>query len=441
MTLNDKIEFVILLFMNPKKGYNMLDQEFLKELNILYVEDDPEVRATLQSTMQKIFKNLYVACDGQEALETYQKLKTQNIRIHAVISDINMPTLNGLGLLEAIRKENALLPFIFTTAYSEVDYLLKAIKLNANDYILKPIDITELIEKVHTACAFLRQRYTIQKQKKELERYLRAIDNVAIISKTDLEGKITFVNKIFCDVAQYSKEELIGKPHNIVRHPDMPASSFQNLWDTIQAGHTWHGKVKNRAKDGSAYYVNASIIPLFDDANETITEYIGIRFLTTDEEIEKREFKKKVLQNIQQSKKKQLEDLNQIKLLQNKLKSYEHVDLIQEALHGERKKTSKLTGQVKHYEGEIKSIQNKHNSFISNANEKVQKATKIAAQLKGENNHLGSEVENLKEESLRNEEIIRELNLRVSDQSKVIADLRDVIAHREDQIDSLNRRL
>ena len=419
----------------------MIDKTFLKELNIIYVEDDADVRETLTSTLKHLFGNLYVANDGQEALELFHQLCHDKIRIHAFISDINMPNLNGLELLETIRKEHELLPFVFTTAYSEVDYLLKAIKLNANDYILKPIDINELVEKVHTACSFMRQRYVIQKQKKELERYLRAIDNVAIISKTDLKGNITFANKVFCEVSQYTKEELIGKPHSIVRHPDMPSSAFKNLWETIQSGHTWQGKVKNLAKDGSAYYVNVSIIPLYDDANENITEYIGIRFLTTEDEIEKREFKKKVLQNIQQTKKKQINDANQIKLLENKIKSFEHVDLMQEALNSERKKTSKLSGQVRHYESEIKGLQNKHDSFISNANEKIQKATRIASQLKGINMNLSTEVEDLKEEAIRNEALIKELNVRVSDQAKVITDLRDVIEHREDQIDKLRTRV
>ena len=416
----------------------MIDHKFLKELNILYVEDDVEVRTTLETTMRKIFKNLYVACDGQEALTLYAELKSKKIKLNAIVSDINMPNIDGLTLLEMIRNEDELIPFIFTTAYSEVDYLLKAIKLNANDYILKPIDIGQLVEKIEKACSFLRQRYTIQRQKKELERYLKAIDNVAIISKTDLEGNITFANQIFCDVAKYTREELYEKPHNMVRHPDMPSSAFKNLWDTLKSGHSWQGKVKNLAKDGSSYFVNATIIPLYDNANENIIEYMGIRFLTTDEELEKREFKKKVLQNIQDTKKKQKEDSEQIKLLEHKIKGFEHVDLMESVLQGERKKTSKLYGQVKHYEGEIKDIRSKNELLVSSANQKVKKAAKIAIDLKGSNNHLIKKMEVLHKSYEEKEEIIQGLQVKLGEQNKVIDDLRDVIEHRESQISSLH---
>lgn len=418
----------------------MQNQDFLKELNVLYVEDDSEVRRTLKTTMEKLFKNLYVTCDGQEALNLFKDLQEQGIRVNAIVSDINMPNMNGLTLLEHVREENPLMPFIFTTAYSEVDFLLRAIKLNANDYILKPIDISELIDKIFVSCSFLRQRYIIQKQKKELERYLKAIDNVAIISKTDLRGNITFANKIFCEVSGYTKEEVMGQSHNMVRHPEMPSTAFKELWDTIQSGHTWQGKVKNRTKDGSTYYVNATIIPLYDDANENINEYMGIRFITTDDEIEKREFKKKVLKNIQHTKKKQIEDSNQIKQLEEKLESFAHVDLIEEALQGERKKTSKLVSQIKHYETEVKSMRVKNENLISSANEKVKKAAQMASELKGVNNNLSSELSSLEADIKEKDAIVKELNKHVIQQEKVILDLRDVIDHREEQLDRLKNK-
>lgn len=416
-----------------------MEQEFLKELNILYVEDDVEVRKTLQATMEKLFKNLYIASDGQEALNLYYDLKDQKIRINAIVSDINMPNMNGLALLEEIRKDSELMPFIFTTAYSEVDFLLKAIKLNANDYILKPIDISELVNKISVSCSFLRQRYIIQKQKKELERYLKAIDNVAIISKTDLSGNITFANEMFCLVSGYTQEELVGQPHSIVRHPEMPSDAFRDLWDTIKQGHSWQGKVKNLSKDGVAYYVSATIIPLYDDANEAISEYMGIRFITTEEELEKREFKRKVIQNIQNTKKKQVQDLNQIRALEQKLQGFSNVDLMEDALHDERKKSSKLFSQIKHYETEVKTIRFKNETLISSANIKVQKAARIALDLKGINVTLETEMTSLEEKIKEKEVLVRSLNKRVTEQDKVIFDLRDVIDFRETQLEDLKK--
>ena len=109
-----------------------------------------------------------------------------------------------------------------------------------------------------------------------LNEYKRAVDVSNIVSKADPKGVITYVNDRFCEISGYRRDELVGQPHNIIRHPDMPASVFENLWTTIQAKKIWHGIVKNRAKDGHAYYVDSTIVPILDDAN-TIVEYIAIR--------------------------------------------------------------------------------------------------------------------------------------------------------------------
>ncbi|WP_022949199.1 PAS domain-containing protein [Methylohalobius crimeensis] len=86
-------------------------------------------------------------------------------------------------------------------------------------------------------------------------------DGRLIVSCTDLEGVITHANRSFVDMSGYTKEELIGAPHSILRHPDMPKAAFQELWDTVQAGEIWQGHVKNLRKDGRYYWVKATVIP------------------------------------------------------------------------------------------------------------------------------------------------------------------------------------
>ncbi len=117
---------------------------------------------------------------------------------------------------------------------------------------------------------------------KLLSDYKTAVDMTTILSTTDKNGVITYANDKFCEISGYSLDELIGKNHNIVRHPDMPKEAFKDLWDTIQRGETWRGIVKNRAKDGSTYVVEANIIPARNENGE-INEYIGIRRDITDE--------------------------------------------------------------------------------------------------------------------------------------------------------------
>jgi len=99
--------------------------------------------------------------------------------------------------------------------------------------------------------------------------------NRPIISKTDLKGVITYVNTPFCKLSGYTREELIGKQHNIIRHPDMPKSVFKQMWNTIEKGEKFRGFVKNLRKDGKYYWVEAFIEPIFDD-NGIKIGYISI---------------------------------------------------------------------------------------------------------------------------------------------------------------------
>ena len=82
-----------------------------------------------------------------------------------------------------------------------------------------------------------------------------------LVSETDAKGIITFANDDFCKIAGYDLDDLIGKPHNIVRHSDMPKAAFKSLWDTVQSGQTWTGYVKNATKDGGYYWVYATVYP------------------------------------------------------------------------------------------------------------------------------------------------------------------------------------
>jgi PAS domain S-box-containing protein len=94
-----------------------------------------------------------------------------------------------------------------------------------------------------------------------------------IVSKTDLKGRITYGNRIFIEFSGYSEEELLGAPHNIIRHPDMPRAVFQLLWDTITAGKECFAYVKNMSKDGSYYWVFTNITPSYDASGNMIGYY------------------------------------------------------------------------------------------------------------------------------------------------------------------------
>ncbi|MDP3465397.1 MAG: PAS domain-containing protein [Sulfuricurvum sp.] len=97
-----------------------------------------------------------------------------------------------------------------------------------------------------------------------------------IVSHTNLQGIITYVNDTFADISGYETDELIGKPHNIVRHPDMPVSLFTDLWRTLREGKIWSGYIKNLRQDGGFYWVYAQVSQLFDK-NGTLIGYKSLR--------------------------------------------------------------------------------------------------------------------------------------------------------------------
>jgi methyl-accepting chemotaxis protein len=119
--------------------------------------------------------------------------------------------------------------------------------------------------------------------KNELQAREDVLALTTILSETDLYGTITYVNPKFVEVSQYRAEELLGKPHNVVRHPDMPKQLFAMMWATIKKGKPFQGIVKNRRKDGGCYWVDATIVPIFREGK--IIKYIGARYHITNEEV------------------------------------------------------------------------------------------------------------------------------------------------------------
>jgi c-di-GMP phosphodiesterase len=116
---------------------------------------------------------------------------------------------------------------------------------------------------------------------KFLDQYKMVLDESSIVSKTDANGVINYVNDAFCEISGYAREELIGKRHSIVRHPDNPPELFKELWETVKVGKVWKNTFKNLSKSGTEYYVKSVVAPIFDDKGE-IVEYIAARMDVTE---------------------------------------------------------------------------------------------------------------------------------------------------------------
>lgn len=116
-----------------------------------------------------------------------------------------------------------------------------------------------------------------------MSKELKLDENTMIVSETDTKGNIIYANTDFCKMSGYTKEQLIGNPHNMVRHKDMPRTAFADLWKTIKDGKTWNGIVKNETQDGNFYWVDATVYKVTKANGEE--RFISVRSKPSDEQI------------------------------------------------------------------------------------------------------------------------------------------------------------
>lgn len=414
---------------------------FLKTVNVMYVEDDEEISYRIKSILEKICNKVIVANNGQEGIDKFIEAKNDDIEIDVIISDINMPKKNGLEMIKEIKELDNDVPFILTTAYSNSDFLLKAINFGVVHYAVKPVDLQELIKQIQHVCETRSKLKMIKHKNDELLEYLHLIDQVAIVSKIDLEGNYTFINEIFSQASGYVSEEIIGKSKDTVMHSDMPKVIYKDILNIIKAGHKWTGKLKNKNKNGDEYFTKTTIIPNYDINRGGIVEYVEISFSITVDEQEKRNFRKKVMQNIQETKRQNFVARRIIDDLQEKLKNYQHFDILEETLLREREKTRRLKRQSKYYEIQLEIVNKDKELILEETNKNVQNIAKQLSIVKHKKELYYSKAGELKEELLKRVEYCDNLNKRITEQTKMIRDLRDVISHRENQLESKNKKI
>lgn len=272
--------------------------KYLKKIEVLYVEDNEHTREELVYFLRSKVSKLHVAKDGEEGFELYKE-KSPDI----VITDVQMPKLDGIGMSKLIRDYDPNSKIIVLTAFNDSEYLLEAIKLNIDGYITKPLDIKILLETMLK----LAKNIYLEKENKEiyntLNQYKDIVDERSIVSKTNRNGIITYVNKPFEKISEYSSEELVGKTHALLSHKSVDKAIFEDMWNTILDNKIWSGVVKNKTKSGDSYIVDIMIKPIVDgDGN--IQEFIALSNDITDLENSKEFFKKqnlKVTSNLKES--------------------------------------------------------------------------------------------------------------------------------------------
>jgi len=184
---------------------------------------------------------------------------------------------------EWFKKNTSIISQLIDVRKIHLAFIQKTIQTLYSNYIQKILLYIVILLFITLFMIFLglKIKNSILEKISLLKQYKDIVDRSSIVSKTDTHGRIIYANDKFCSISGYTREELLGKSHNIVRHPDMPKSAFKAMWETIQAKKPWEGIVKNRKKDGSSYTVEATINPILD-AQGNIIEYIALRNDITD---------------------------------------------------------------------------------------------------------------------------------------------------------------
>lgn len=276
----------------------MMDQPVPPEkidLSVLYVEDEDTIRESLSRILRRRTRELHVADNGQVGLEKYREFAPD-----VIVTDIRMPVLGGLKMSREIRKDNPNIPIVVTTAFTDTEHFLEAIEIGISRFILKPVDTDKIIQVLQESAEVLNAHKELEKKNKLLDEYQKAVDASAAVSKTDTQGKITYVNQHFCELSGYAEEELVGQPHDIIRHPNEKKEKFDELWATISEKKIWSGVLENLRKDGKSFFVDLDVVPILNE-HEEVQEYIGL-FTDITSLIEKeRELEHMRLQQMKQS--------------------------------------------------------------------------------------------------------------------------------------------
>lgn len=408
----------------------MIDRDYFQEFKILFVEDEELARNQLTKILQKLFKNVSVASNGKEGLEIFEKED-----FDLIISDINMPIMNGLEMVENIRKVNEDIPVIFTTARTESENILKAVDLNVNHYIIKPIDTDNLLIKLSDICEKQIVKKELKEKKEEFQKYLDAVDKVAIIYKMNEDGKIIYANNKLLETSQYTQEEILQINFNNLIHPDIPKDAVEKSWNEIRSGDIWSGNTKFIGKDEEAFYLKNTVFKVIQK-NEI--EYITIGFLTTNENVEKREFKRKVIKSIQEFNKK--EHLHKKLILEqnDRIKQLEaHLPRLAEMVEEEKAKALAKQRQLDHYELQMHNVDEKYYSSLTNITKEQENNRQVINTLKYEKTLLLKKTKEYIDEIKATKKELKLLMETNEQKNKRIADLNDVINSLESKIKEL----
>ncbi len=262
--------------------------------------------------------------------------------------------------------------------------------------------------------------------------YNALIENHTIVTRANNDGIITYVNENYCHASGYSKEELIGQSHNILRHPDVSKNFYEKLWQALESGEIWHGVFRNINKNGQEYFTNATIFPV---SNEKLSsqEYMSIHYLVTEDEHIKHNLKKQVLEcksdKIKQNRQQAQHDLELKQDIEQALttKYIEYIKNMETELLRVRMAHKKGVVTIASLEEEIKTKTVAMESFSTKSKTTIKTLSSERVELLNSVESLRKSNESYKEKLEKAQESVVTFQGYIDEYRKKIEDLKDVI--------------
>ncbi len=255
---------------------NVVDFNILRNISVLYVEDDLDTREELEMILQTYVKDLWVAGNGKEGLALYKQHRPD-----IVVTDIQMPLMNGLSMAADVKDLNPEQAIVVLSAYNDTEYLFRALEIGLQDYITKPISVERLLEKLIKIVGQISLKSEFELQHKLLEQYKLLVDEKAIVAKINAAGQISYVNQKFCLLSGYSEQELLGQSYLLSFEQVGQEQTLQNLRELLAQQGKWQGLVKKKRKSGDVFVVDLTVIAV-TDAQDRVEEYVALMVDMTD---------------------------------------------------------------------------------------------------------------------------------------------------------------
>jgi len=245
--------------------------------SVLLIDDDVELSKYYQLKIESAGMNAKVLHTGAGAIAVIEAFKPEMILL-----DISMPDINGLELGALIRQYPAYdhIPIIYLTASTGEEIQLAAMRLGGDDFLHKPIQADYLTKLLLARLARVRVtrqgEYRLQEAILELSYLQQGLNQHSIVSIADLDGRITYVNEKFVETTGYTKEEVLGQNHRILKSGIHTPAFYEEMWKQLTLGKMWHGEITNRTKGGELYTVLSTIIPILN-SDGLPQRYLSVR--------------------------------------------------------------------------------------------------------------------------------------------------------------------